>query len=103
MEFGRLLRRAGLDVDPGQTVTFVRALTLLGLDDRRDVRVAGRAIFVRRAEDRPLYDAAFDLFWRRPGESSRLSGQLPRLQQREDRGTLSGGSSRPDARVSEEA
>src|SRR3954470_15634933 len=40
MEFGRLLRRAGLDVDPGQTTTFVRALGLLGLDDRRDVRVA---------------------------------------------------------------
>ena len=101
MEFGRLLRRAGLEVDPGQTATFVRALTLLGLDDRSDVRVAGRAIFVRRAEDRPLYDAAFDLFWRRPGGSSRLSGQLPRIQQR-DRGTLSGGSSQPDARSSEE-
>src|SRR5688572_21495662 len=59
LEFGRLLRRGGLDVDPGQTATFLRALTLLGLDDRRDVRVAGRAIFVRRSEDRLLYDAAF--------------------------------------------
>lgn len=85
VEFGRLLRRAGLDVDPGQTATFLRALTLIGLDDPRDVRVAGRAIFVRRWEDQPVYDAAFDLFWKRKGGSSPLSGQLPRIRQSEDR------------------
>lgn len=96
MEFGRLLRRAGLDVDPGQTATFLRALTLLGLGTRRDVRVAGRTIFVRRGEDRPLYDAAFDLFWRRPSGTSPLGGQLPRIRQGDDRGTLAGGSMRPD-------
>ncbi len=95
MQFGRLLRRAGLDVDPGQTATFLRALTLLGLSNRRDVRVAGRTIFVRRAEDRPLYDAAFDLFWRRPPGTSQLSGQLPRIRQSEDRGPLSGQSREP--------
>ena len=97
MQFGRLLRRVGLDVDPGQTATFLRALTLLGLGNRRDVRVAGRTIFVRRAEDQPLYDAAFDLFWRRPSGTSRLRGQLPRIRQSEDRGSLSGGSMKPDA------
>jgi uncharacterized protein len=103
MEFGRLLRRAGLDVDPGQTTTFVRALRLLGLDDRRDVRVAGRTIFVRQAEDQPVYDAAFDLFWRKPGTLSRLSGQLPRIRQSEDRSTLPGGFSRAEALASEES
>jgi uncharacterized protein with von Willebrand factor type A (vWA) domain len=102
MEFGRLLRRAGLDVDPGQTTTFVRALRLLGLDDQRDVRVAGRTIFVRRAEDQAIYDAAFDLFWRRPGGLGRLSGQLPRIRQSEDRGTLRGGPGQPDGPASEE-
>jgi len=96
MQFGRLLRRVGLDVDPGQTATFLRALTLLGLGNRGDVRVAGRTIFVRRAEDQPLYDAAFDLFWRRPSGTSRLGGQLPRIRQSEGRGTLSGGSMKPD-------
>jgi uncharacterized protein len=92
MQFGRVLRRAGLDVDPSQTATFLRALTLLDLNDRSDVRVAGRTIFVRRSEDRPIYDAAFDLFWRRPRGESGLSGRLPRIRQSEDRGTLSGGS-----------
>jgi uncharacterized protein with von Willebrand factor type A (vWA) domain len=85
MEFGRLLRKAGLDVDPGQTATFLRALTLIGLDARSDVRVAGRTIFVRRAEDRPVFDAAFDLFWRRSGLPGSLNEQLPRLRQSENR------------------
>ena len=90
MEFGRLLRRAGLDVDPGQTAAFLETLTLIGVDDRRDVRVAGRTIFVRRREDQPVYDAAFDLFWRRPGGSSQLAGQLPRIRQSSTPG-LAGG------------
>jgi hypothetical protein len=102
MQFGRLLRRAGLDVDPGQTATFLRALTVLGFDHRRDVRVAGRTIFVRRAEDQPLYDAAFDLFWRPPRGTSLLEGQIPRIRQSEDRGNLSRGSMSPDPGEQEE-
>jgi uncharacterized protein with von Willebrand factor type A (vWA) domain len=96
MYFGRFLRRAGLEVDPGQTATFLRALTLLGFDDRRDARVAGRTIFVRRWEDRAIYDAAFDLFWRRRAGSSRLEGQLPRIRQSEDRGSLGGATMEPE-------
>jgi len=83
--FGRLLRRAGLDVDSGQTATFLRALTLLGFDRRADVRAAGRAIFVRRREDGRFYEAAFDLFWRRRGGPSEMSDRLPRLRQDERR------------------
>jgi len=83
--FGRLLRRAGLDVDSGQTATFARALTLLGFDRRPDVRAAGRAIFVRRREDGRFYEAAFDLFWRRRAGSSEASAGLPRLRQDERR------------------
>lgn len=81
MAFGRLLRRSGLAVDPGQTETFLRTLTLLGLGDRAAVKAAGRAIFVRRREDRAVYDLAFDLFWRRRGEAPELPVQLPRIRQ----------------------
>jgi hypothetical protein len=81
--FARVLRRAGLDVEPGQTSTFLRALALLGFDRRGDVRSAGRAIFVRRREDGPIYDAAFDLFWRRQGSRGSLGSRLPRITQRE--------------------
>lgn len=63
--FGRLLRRAGLGVAPDQTRTFASALGEVGFDRKAVVRAAGRSIFVRRREDRELYDRAFDLFWRR--------------------------------------
>jgi uncharacterized protein len=81
--FARVLRRAGLDVEPGQTSTFLRALTLLGFDRRDDVRSAGRVIFARRREDGPIYDAAFDLFWRRHGAGGEPGRRLPRITQRE--------------------
>ncbi|MGH7499582.1 MAG: hypothetical protein ACREL3_12115, partial [Gemmatimonadales bacterium] len=79
LRFARLLRRAGIEADSGETATFLRAMALLGFDRRDDVRAAGRSIFVRRREDRRLYDAAFDLFWRRHGPVSDLSGRLPRI------------------------
>jgi uncharacterized protein with von Willebrand factor type A (vWA) domain len=80
VRFGRLLRRAGLETDGGQTAGFLQALALLGFDHRADVRAAGRALFVRRREDIRLYEAAFDLFWRRRGGAG-LSDRLPRLRQ----------------------
>jgi len=86
--FGRLLRRAGLDADGGQTASFARALTLLGFDRRFDVRAAGRAIFVRRREDVRLYEAAFDLFWRPRTGAGGVSDRLPRIRQDERRERL---------------
>jgi uncharacterized protein with von Willebrand factor type A (vWA) domain len=83
--FARVLRRAGLDVEPGQTATFLRAMQLLGFDRRADVRAAGRAIFVRRREEGPIYEAAFDLFWRR-GSGGEPDERLPRLSQRQRAG-----------------
>ena len=81
LQFGRLLRRAGLEVDTGQTATFLRAMNVIGLDRRSDVRAAGRALFTRRRDDQELYDAAFDLFWRRRGPASGPSERLPRIRQ----------------------
>ncbi|HEU5042321.1 MAG TPA: VWA domain-containing protein [Gemmatimonadales bacterium] len=101
LRFGRVLRRAGLDVEPGQTATFVRALTLLGVDRRADVRAAGRAIYVRRREDRALYEAAFDLFWRRRAGGGGPDIALPRLRQ-DHRGTASAGDPHPGGPAAEE-
>jgi uncharacterized protein with von Willebrand factor type A (vWA) domain len=84
--FGRLLRRAGLVVDPGQTRLFARVLPLVGVDRRRDVKAAARAVYVRRREDLALFDAAFDLFWRRATVQGAADAALPRLSQRVPRG-----------------
>lgn len=83
--FGRLLRRAGLMIDPEQTRTFIRVLELLGVARKQDVRAAGRTVFVRRREDLAVFDEAFELFWRRRGIGGLLDGRLPRLKQSERR------------------
>jgi len=51
------------------------------------VRAAGRAVFVHRHDDMPLFDRAFALFWRRHGPPGAEGGEaaplLPRLRQEE--------------------
>ncbi len=98
--FGRLLRRTGLAVDPGQTRQFLRAMLLLGLDRKGDIKAAGRDVFAQRREERATYDTAFELFWRRRIEGASIGRQLPKLKQGERRETgvdLSGADSGSDA------
>src|SRR5438094_7809135 len=81
--FGRMLRRAGLSIDSAQTRRFAEVLALLGFDRRGDVKAGGRAVFVRRREERPVYDAAFDVFWRASTARGAVSAALPRVRQNE--------------------
>ncbi|HEU4588466.1 MAG TPA: VWA domain-containing protein [Gemmatimonadales bacterium] len=83
--FGRLLRRAGLAVDPDRTRLYLRAMLLLGVDRKGDIKAAGRALFVRRREERATYDTAFELFWRRRVDGTGIGRQLPKLKQSERR------------------
>ena len=64
VSFSRELRAAGLAVDTGAAIDFARALALVRIAEREEVREAGAAVFVRRREDRAVYDAAFRRFWR---------------------------------------
>jgi uncharacterized protein with von Willebrand factor type A (vWA) domain len=84
VQFGRVLRRAGLSVDAEQTRRFVQVASLLGFDRRADVKTAGRAVFVRRRDECATYDAAFDLFWRRSTVVGGTSTKLPRIRQRDE-------------------
>ncbi|HEY8868607.1 MAG TPA: VWA domain-containing protein [Candidatus Limnocylindrales bacterium] len=63
--FGRELRAAGLAVDLGAAVDFARALNVVDVGEREQVRAAGSAVFVRRHDDGEVYDIVFDRFWRR--------------------------------------
>jgi len=67
--FGRALRAAGLQVDLGAAIDFARALGLVDVGRRDQVRDAGAAVFVRRRDERETYDRIFDRFWRRRGRS----------------------------------
>jgi uncharacterized protein with von Willebrand factor type A (vWA) domain len=62
--FGRALRAAGLHIDLGAAVDYARALPLVDMGSREQVRAAGEAMFVRRRDDREIYDRVFDRWWR---------------------------------------
>jgi len=64
VDFGRALRAAGLAVDLGAEIDYARALGLVHLGERDEVRAAGAAVFVRRRDDRAVYDRVFERFWR---------------------------------------
>ena len=61
--FGRYLRLVGLPATLGQTMDFAAAIPSIGLM-REDFKLASRAVFVIRKDDGPLFDKAFDLYWR---------------------------------------
>jgi uncharacterized protein len=63
--FTRALRSAGLTTDLGAAIDYSRALTLIDIGEREQVRAAGQAIFVRRHDEVPRYDEVFARFWQR--------------------------------------
>jgi len=67
--FGRALRRSGLQIDLASEIDFARALDIIDLGHRPTVREAGAAVFVRRRDDREVYDRVFDRYWRRRGRT----------------------------------
>ena len=66
MYFARALRAAGLPVGPGQTLDAIRAVETAGLRRRDDFYWTLHAIFVKRRDQKELFDQAFQIFWRNP-------------------------------------
>ena len=66
VHFAGLLRRAGLPVGPDSVIAAGRALEVIGVEDRGQVRAALHALMVQRHENSDIFHAAFDLFWRDP-------------------------------------
>lgn len=66
--FGRVLRGLGLDVNPGRMIDLVTALDSISIGRRLDFYHTARTLLVHRREDIPLFDEAFEIFWRRPAE-----------------------------------
>ena len=85
VHFARVLRHAGLPVGPGKVLAAIEAVQLVGVDRRDDVRSALAATLLDRAEQRVLFDQAFQIFWRDPKLLERMmhlllpkvSGRLP--------------------------
>src|SRR5262245_2267458 len=62
--FGRALRAAGVPVRSEAVPDALRALDLVGVTNRADVRDALRTVFVSRQDDFLAFDAMFESFWR---------------------------------------
>jgi uncharacterized protein with von Willebrand factor type A (vWA) domain len=73
--FGRVLRRLGLDVNPGRMMDLVSALDHIEIGRKADFFHAARTLLVHEREDLPLFDEAFELFWRKPSESWEVAWQ----------------------------
>jgi len=77
--FGRALHEAGIGAGPGATTQFCRALTVVDVGDREEVRSAGLAVFVHGHEEIPIYDDVFDAFWRAPEVTEIEQPRPPKL------------------------
>lgn len=62
--FARALRKAGLKIGPGAVADAIDAVDAIGIGSREEFYTALFAVFVKRHEDRPVFDEAFRLFWR---------------------------------------
>jgi uncharacterized protein len=97
--FGRVLRRAGIDVHPGRLLDVIEALEQVNLAARDEVYHTCRTLLVHRHEQIPIFDRAFAAFWRAQSaatvrNASRLDRSRPSTIEIED--VLA-----PDAPVSE--
>jgi uncharacterized protein with von Willebrand factor type A (vWA) domain len=74
--FGRLLRRAGIDVHVGRLVDVTDALQYVDLSSRDEVYHTCRALLVHRHDQLAIFDRAFDEFWRaHVGSSTSVTGE----------------------------
>ena len=73
MLFAEVLRNLGLDVGSGNVLDLVHATEYAPVGRKQDFYQAARCLLVHRKQDLPLFDEAFQVFWRKPasGQSTR--------------------------------
>jgi len=76
MHFARLLRAAGLRIGPDRVVDCVKALEMAGGSEfplrREDWYWTMSAVLLSRNEQRPIFNQAFNIFWRDPKLAERM-------------------------------
>jgi hypothetical protein len=80
--FARALRAAGLPVTSDRSQTFLRAVAVVGLGDRRATYLAGRATLCADPEDLVVYDRVFSAWFLddEPAPAPRSPQQAPVTQ-----------------------
>jgi uncharacterized protein len=72
LQFGRVLRRAGLPVGPGRVLQAIEAVETVGIGDRTDFYWTLHSVFVNRRDQRDVFDQAFHVFWSNPNLLERM-------------------------------
>jgi len=72
LHFVRVLRTAGLPVGPAKVIAALDAVEVVGVENRADFRAALESVLIERHEQQPLFDQAFELFWRNPRLMERM-------------------------------
>jgi uncharacterized protein len=81
--FVRVLRAAGLPLGPAKVIDALAAVEAVGVDNRTDFREALAAVLVSRREQMPIFEQAFDLFWRNPRLLEKMiAALLPKIRGR---------------------
>jgi uncharacterized protein with von Willebrand factor type A (vWA) domain len=58
-----------MDINPGRMMDLVSALDHIEIGKKSDFFFAARTLLVHDREDLPLFDEAFEFFWRKPSDS----------------------------------
>ena len=66
MNFGRILRAAGLPIGSGQIIEATEAVAEIGITDREIFYWTLHAVYVTRRDQREIFDQAFHIFWKNP-------------------------------------
>jgi len=66
MHFARVLREAGIPVGPGAVLDALDAAMMGSLRTRDDFYWTLHAVFVKRRDQREVFDQAFHVFWKKP-------------------------------------
>src|SRR4029078_10421820 len=78
--FVRVLRAAGLPVGPAKVIDAIAAVEAVGVANKTDFRDTLAAVLVSHHEQLPLFEQAFDLFWRNPKLLEKMvASLLPRV------------------------
>ncbi|GJM14655.1 MAG: VWA domain-containing protein [Pseudohongiella sp.] len=79
--FARLLRAAGLPIGPARVIESVDAVSKVAFHRREDLHACLRCVFISRADQLPLFDQAFYLYWQNPKMMDRLmAAMLPGVE-----------------------
>ncbi len=75
--FGRLCKLLGMHVTPTSMIEVAQALDHISLGHKADFYFTLRALMVHHKRDLPLFDKAFKVFWKTPGEKRPILNPPP--------------------------